>query len=220
MNITSFLTVFIAFAISFAFATKSAATISIQVEKASEVYEDIELVHAATLQIDQDATKLTKVSHGLLKKALFGLVPVKVYVLQFFAANPAKLVKTEPDILKSLKESGPVLLQMDFLRNLPSTKISEAFKEGLELNKISTRTSPELKQILDEVASFNEFKKKEILSIAITWKDNRSTIFLEQAGSEVKSITGPSEFAEQFLSIWFGKSSDGKIANLKKSLLQ
>lgn len=217
MTSARLLTVFLALTLSLPFSTLAAVTI--KTEAATEKFEDVTLLQNATLEIDAAKSELKKVSHGLRKKAVFGLVPVRVYVLELLASNATKLEKTEDGFLKSLQASGPVLLHITFLRDLPGAKISEAFKEGLESNGIKT-LSPELEQVLKEISEIKEFKKNEAFSIAVSWKDKGATIYMQPTGGEIKTVAGGAEFAENFLSIWFGKPSDGRLGDLKKSLIQ
>ncbi len=196
----------------------AATTVTIKTEAASEKFEEVTLLSKANLELAGAKSELSPVSHGLRKKAVFGLVPVRVYVLELLASNSSKLEKTEDGFLKSLPASGPVMLHITFLRDLPGSKISDAFKEGLESNGIKTLT-PELEKVLKEISEIKEFKKNESFSIAITWKEKEATVFMQQTGGEIKSVAGPSEFAENFLSIWFGKPSDSRLGDLKKSLI-
>ncbi len=213
--------VFIAFLFITSLSNLTKAALLIKSEKSSEKFEDVELLSSATLGVDKVSTILVPVSHGLRKKAVFGLVPVRVYVMQLLSAKPDQLVKSDEGFLKSLKLASPILMQITFLRDLPGSRISEAFKEGLESNKINSQNRTEaLDQVLSEISNIKEFKKSETFSIAITWKQDQARIDLEQPGSEVKTISGSNEFAEQFLSIWFGKPSDGKLGELKKSLIK
>lgn len=201
-------------------ANYASADVSIKTEPSKEKFEEIDLLSGAQLNIDSQNIALTKISHGLRKKAIFGLVPVRVYVLQLLAAKKDKLVKTDEGVLKSLKESGPIMLQLSFLRDLPGSKISEAFKDGLESNKINIKKlSPELTSLLNEIANIKEFKKNESFSIAINWTKQNSTAYLKQDGKDLITISGNSEFAEQLLSIWFGNPSDSRLGDLKKSLI-
>lgn len=219
MKSTRVLTVFLALALGLSFSSLAEAAVTIKTQAAAEKFEDVTLLEKATLEIDTTKSELNKVSHGLRKKAVFGLVPVRVYVLELLASNSAKLEKTEDGFLKSLPASGPVLLHITFLRDLPGTKISEAFKEGLESNGIKT-LSPELENVLKEIATIKEFKKNESFSIAIAWKEKEATIYMQQTGAEIKMVSGASEFADNFLSIWFGKPSDSRLGDLKKNLIK
>ena len=211
--------VFIALLSTLVFSSVSFGVVGIETVSSTEKFEDITLLDKASIMIDTAKTELNKVSHGLRKKAVFGLVPVRVYVLELLAANGSKLDKSDEGFLKSLKASGPVLLHITFLRDLPGSKISEAFKEGLESNGIKKLT-PELDQVLKEISNIKEFKKNESFSIVVNWKDTQSTVYLQQSGSEIKTVAGSPELAENFLSIWFGKPSDGRLNDLKKSLIQ
>lgn len=213
------LTVFIALVLGLSASITTQAAVTIKTESTTEKFEDVTLLQKATLQIDTISTDLKTVSHGLRKKVVFGLIPVRVYVLEFLAAQSQKLVKTEDGVLKSLKETGPVLLHITFLRDLPGAKISEAFKDGLESNGIITLT-PELEKVLKEISEIKEFKKNESFSIAVSWKEKEATVYLQQTGMEIKTVAGSPEFADSFLSIWFGKPSDSRLGELKKSLIK
>lgn len=185
-----------------------------------EKFEDVTLVKSRTLKADSQSTELQSVSFGLRKKAVFGLVPVRVYVAQFFAAHPEKLVHSEEGFLNSLKSAGPVQLQLTFLRDLPGTKVSESFKEGLEANGLKLKNlTPEISEAMNAVAAISEFKKNESFSVTAVWTENTSSLILESA-KENKVITGSSDLAGHVLAIWFGKPADGKLADLKKKLIQ
>lgn len=217
-TITSFLTLFIAISGSLAFAA------TLKTETTTKVYEDAKLVKSVTLQNDDKTEALmTHFSRGLRKKAVFGLVPVKVYVIQLLAAKPEKLVKTEEGFLASLKEAGPVQLHLTFVRNLPGEKISDSFKDGLTANEVDVKKlSPELAQVLKEVSAITEFKENETFSLTFNWAPDATaaTVYLTDASLKMKTVTGPKLFADQLLSIWFGKSADAKLEDLKKALIK
>lgn len=219
MKSMRFLSVFIALVLGFSFSTQVQAAVTIKTESAAEKFEEVTLLSKATLEVDGVKSELSTVSHGLRKKAVFGLVPVRVYVLELLVANPTKLDKTEDGFLKSLQTAGPVLLHITFLRDLPGSKISDAFKEGLESNGIKTLT-PELEQVLKEISAIKEFKKNESFSIALNSKEKEAGVYMQQTGNEIKSVMGTPDFAESFLSIWFGKPSDGRLGDLKKDLIK
>ncbi len=185
-----------------------------------ETFENVKLLKSRTLSNGESNTELKSVNHGLRKKAVFGLVPVRVYTLQLFAANPEKLVKTEDGFLASLKDAGPVQLRLTFLRDLPGQKIADSFKEGLEANKINTRSMPvELSNLMTEVASIKQFSKDDSFSITAVWQNNQSSLLLEDS-VQIKTFSGSAELAHHILSIWFGKPADSKLADLKKELIK
>ena len=161
------------------------------------------------------------VSHGLRKKAVFGLVPVSVYVLQLLAAKPEKLVKTEDGFLASLKEAGPIQLHLTFLRDLPGEKISTSFKEGLEANDIkASALSKELSQILKEISGISEFKEGQSFSLTFNWNGEKANVLMTDATLKVKQISGEKQFANDLLSIWFGQTADTRLEDLKKNLIR
>lgn len=215
------LSVFLAFASTLLTWNSDSVAFSLKTEKSTETFEEITLLKNSTINFDKTPLTLNRVSYGLRKKAVFGLVPVRVYTLELLAAKPEQIKKTDDGILKSLKEAGPIQLEINFLRDLPGSKVSEAFKEGLEANKINVKKlSVELQQVLKEISEISEFKKHSSFSVVISWEQSQATVYLQQPEHEVKSVTGPSEFAEQFLSIWFGQPADRKLGDLKKDLIK
>jgi Chalcone isomerase-like len=192
-------------------------------------FEDIKLVESTLLQYQNKKTGLKPVAHGLRKKKVFGLVPVKVYLLEFLAANPAKLVKTDEGILASLKQSEAIQLKLTLQRDLSGKKITDSFKEALETNGVDiANLSKEMAEVMAELFSVSEFKKGETFSLLATWKDSGkesakesvANLFIQKPGGSIKLISGDEKFVADLFSIWFGKPNDDKLADLKKTLLK
>lgn len=204
------------------FLASQAQSATLKTETTTNLFEGAKIIKDAFLQNDDKSeASMTTVSYGLCKKAVFGLVPLNVYVMQFLAAKPEKLVKTEEGILESLKDAGPIHLHLTFLRSLPGEKISASFKEGLHANKVDTKSlSPALAQILTEVSSISNFKDGETFSITIHWASDKAIVYLTDAALRMKTFTGDKMLAQQLLSIWFGKSADNQLADLKKTLIK
>lgn len=197
-------------------------TYSFTSELTQNKFEDLPLLKSRTLISADQKTELKMVNYGLRKKAVFGLVPVRVYTLQFLAAHPDQLVKTPDGILNSLKAGSPVQLYLTMLRNIPGKKISDSFRESLEVNKINVKhLSPELKEVLEVIDSIPEFKDKQSFSLTAVWQKEKEqgTLIIEDATSGIKSISGNSEFLNQFFSIWFGKTTDSRLEDLKNKLI-
>jgi len=204
------------------FIASTVHAISFKAETTANQFEGTKLLKSVMLQNDDmTESQMTAVSYGLRKKAVFGLVPVKIYVLQFLAAKPEKLVKTEEGFLASLKEAGPVQLHLTFLRNLPGEKVSDSFKDGLKANDINVKNlSPALTQVLEEISSISELKNGENFSITINWASDTSLAYITDMSLKTKIITGQKDFGQQLLSIWFGKTADSRLADLKKELIR
>lgn len=215
---TRLLTVFIALL----FHIQGAQATSVKQTMSAEKFEDHQLVQSASISLDDKTdTTLLPVSHGLRKKAVFGLVAVDVYTLQLLAAKPDKLVKTSEGILASLKEAGPVQLNIVFLRNIPGDKISESFKEGLEVNGVDPKKlSPELQQVMDAISAISKFPKGGSFTLTFTWSGTGSAVHLQEGSGAFKSFSGSADFAGHLLAIWFGKPADSKLGELKKTLLK
>ena len=186
----------------------------------SEKFEEVMLLNSRTLTVNGTATVIKEISHGLRKKAIFGLVPVRVYVAELLATHPEKLIRTESGFLPSVKAAAPVQLHLTFLRDLPGRKVSESFKEGLEANKINVRKlTSELNQVLEQIAAIQEFKKGQSFSVTAIWTGSQGAILLEDS-EKIKVIPGSDEFIQQIFSIWFGKPADGKLTELRKELFK
>ncbi len=212
------LTVFIALALS----APTAFGVTLKTETTNKVYEHAKLVKSVTLQNDDKSESvMNAVSHGLRKKTVFGMVPVSVYVLQVLAAKPEKLVRTPEGFLASVKEAGPVQLHFTFSRNLSGDKISSSFKDGLEANDVNVKAlSKELGQALAQISEIKEFKEGQNFSITFTWAGDNATAFITDPTLKISTITGPKQFADQLLSIWFGKTADSRLEDLKQTLVK
>lgn len=216
---STLLTVFLAFT---AIAHSANAVTLRQTLSDTNLFHGHPMIQTSTLSADgRPDVSLQPVSHGLRKKAVFGLVAVNVYSLQLLAAKPDKLVKTEDGILVSLKEAGPVQLNLVFMRNIPGDRISESFKEGLAANKIDTKNlSAELANVFREIEAMKEFKNNGRFTLTFEWGADSSSVHLSDGSNPVKTVTGSPAFAGQLLSIWFGTPADSKLGELKKSLIK
>ncbi len=196
--------------------------ILLKTETTSKIFENAKLVNSVVL-VNDDKTEVTlkAYSHGLRKKAVFGPIKVSVYVMQLLAANPEKLVKTDAGFLASLKEAGPVQLHLTFLRDLPGEKIATSFQEGLEANGLSPKAlNMELATIMREISNIKEFKDGQNFALTFTWSGEMATVYITDPTAKIISISGPKAFADNLLSIWFGKPADSKLEDLKKTLIK
>jgi len=191
-------------------------------DKISEIsFEDVKVSSYSSLYYQGKTTDLKMVNHGIRKKKVFGLATVKVYVLEFFAADPSQLDKTEDGILTSLKKAGAVELKLTMSRDLAGKKITDSFKDALEHNGLDINNlSKEMSELMDELSSVKEFEKGQAFSLLATWKDATATLFVKRPDGSIKTITGNETFVTDLFAIWFGKPSDDKLADLKKTLIK
>ena len=205
------------------FLAPASQAILLKTETTAKTFEDAKLVNSVTLvNDDKSEVAMKSVSHGLRRKNVFGLLTVNVYVMQLMAAAPEKLVKDEQKFLDSVPAAGPIQLHLTFLRDLPGEKISTSFKEGLEANGVKTDDKSlglELGTIMKELTNVKEFKKGQNFAITFTWAGDNATVYLTDPNARIISVTGPKAFANQLLSIWFGKPADSKLEELKKTLV-
>jgi Chalcone isomerase-like len=186
-----------------------------------KIFEDVKLSQSITVEDAGLKNELKSVSYGIRKKKVYLLAIVKIYVAEFFAADPAKLQKNSDGILASLKSAGPVQLRLTVSRDLTGTQISESFAEALKANDIDAdKSSKELATVLSSVHEIKKFKTGEVFSLTATWKDGNATLLIQKPDQSVQKISGPEKFVSDLFSIWFGKPADDKLADLKKSLLK
>lgn len=201
------------------FLTSTVFAQSLTTTVSEQKYEDFTLAKTAELKTDKEVLTLKTVSHGVRKKKIFALVPVKVYYAEFLAAKPEALIKTDDGILASLKSAGPVQLRLTMLRDLTGRQITDSFTDALKANGIQI-SSTEIKTVLSTISEIQQFKKGEIFSIVGTTKDDKGYLYLQKPNGEMQTIAGQSELPSQMFSIWFGKPVDDKLADLKKELLK
>lgn len=182
-------------------------------------YDTYGLASSAELKVDNTVTSLKPVSHGIRKKKVFALVPVKVYYAELLAAKPEAIVKSEDAALASLKAAGPVQLRLTMLRDLPAKKISDSFIDALKANDIAVDDG-DMKTVMGHISSMSEFKQGEIFSIVGSTSGDKGFLYLQKPTGEIITITGSAKLPEQMFSIWFGKPVDDKLADLKKELLK
>ena len=182
-------------------------------------YDTYSLAASAELKVDKDTMTLKPVSHGIRKKKVFALLPVKVYYAELLAAKPEALVKTDTEVLPSLKAAGPVQLRLTMLRDLPAKKISDSFVDALKANSVAV-DSGDMKTVLGHISEMSEFKQGEIFSIVGSSKDDKGFLYLQKPNGEIITVTSSDKLVEQMFSIWLGKPVDDKLADLKKELLK
>lgn len=182
-------------------------------------YDTYSLAASADLKVDKDTVNLKPVSHGIRKKKVFALLPVKVYYAELLAAKPEALVKTDSEALGSLKAAGPVQLRLTMLRDLPAKKITDSFVDALKANKVAV-DSGDMKTVLGHISEMSEFKQGEIFSIVGQTKDDKGFLYLQKPNGEIVTVAGSNKIVEEMFSIWLGTPVDDKLADLKKELLK
>lgn len=194
----------------------SAQVLKLQPNPAADA--KVESVPLAASATTDKGAKLAFVGAGLrAKKVVF--VNVNVYVAEFFAAEPAKLKKSDAEILNSLLQAQPLALQMHFLREVDAGKVQSSFREALEANNVDLK-KPEIQAFLNAVKNGGEAKKGKTLTlVGVKNADGSETVTYEDANLKAVPVNGTAGFMKDIFSIWFGTPSDDGVARLKKSLL-
>lgn len=196
--------------------------LSLQTTLSDKKVEEITLTQSIKLIETNTSYQMDQYSYGLRKKKVYGLVTVKVYLAELFVKNAKSLTADESTFLSQLEASGPIQLRLTMVRDLKGSDIYNAFVDSLEANGIEIKNANnELQTVLEEVKNYEKFKNKEVFSLTISWDGaGKATLHIQKPDGTIKSITGDKIFAQQLLSIWFGKASDPKLEDLKKELIK
>lgn len=208
-----------AFTLSQIFNAQIATAQTLVTHIGDQKYEANPLATGSELTVDGKSTALKAVSYGLRKKKVFGLVNVKVYSAELLVAKPQSLVKSDDQVLASLKAAGPIQLRLTMLRDLTGKQITDSFTEALKANGITT-DSGEMKTVLNYIAKMQEFKAGQTFSIIGHVQSDKGYLYLQKPTGDIQAISGDAKLPEQMFSIWFGKPVDEKLADLKKELLK
>ncbi|MGZ3742977.1 MAG: chalcone isomerase family protein [Pseudobdellovibrionaceae bacterium] len=159
------------------------------------------------------------VGAGLRNKKVL-MLNVRVYVGEFFVADPAKFKKTPSEALKSLPEAAPAMIRLHFLREVDAEKVQASFKEALEANKIDLK-KPEVQKFLEAVRTGGEAKKGKSLSVlGVKKSDGSEAITYESSNSKAITVSGGPGFIQDIFSIWLGQPSDEGVEKLKAEILK
>lgn len=189
----------------------------------TEKYEGLAIASATEVTALGKKHNLQLVSHGVRKKKVFGLATVKVYLTEFLAEKAGSLSHDEKGFLESIKKTVASQVRLTLLRDLSGKKITQSFVEALETNKVNVENpSKELKDVLDILNKITEFKTNETFTLTTLWsdKDDEATLIVQSPDGSIKTVKGPSQFAVDLYSIWFGTPVDGKMEELKKVLIK
>jgi hypothetical protein len=171
----------------------------------------------AGARLESPAISLGLVGAGLrYKKVAF--IKAKVYVGEFFADSPAKIVKTFDGALASLAAEKVVAIRLTFVRDVDGEKVSNGFKEALEENKVQL-DSAEVRQFLGAVTSGGAVKEKQALTVVGDKRGTKEAVSYENAAGKLVNITGEPGFVQNIFSIWLGKIDDSGLENLKNEIL-
>ena len=182
---------------------------------------DINLTKATNLVLDSEEFSLQPVTTGLRKKKFFALVNVKFYFAELLAASPQKIIKTETDILTSLKAAGPVEMKLTLFRDVPNDQLINYFTEAFNANSIFEPSySAAMKLFFEELKSIKQLNKNDVFSLIGLWKKDKTILVLQRPDKTIKTIEGDVQFLNQIYSVWFGEPADDKTKALKKDFLK
>lgn len=168
---------------------------------------------------------LGRVAAGIRNKTF---LKIKVYVLQVFSTNAAIQKSNGDSAIESLlQKNQTVALSLTFIRNVEAKQIVDAYKESLAANNIKSDEEP-FKNFLEEVQKKAESKKgvtlwfvlKSDAGVKGAAGKEHITFFTEGKESVAFEAATGSNFLKNFLSIWFGKTTDGGLESLKEQLLK
>ncbi len=154
-----------------------------------------------------DVLKLT--GSGVRKKSI---LRVSVYVAASYIKDPSSLTGMEP--LAKLPSGMPRAIQLTFVRNVTEEQMRSGFIEALKENKVDVET-PAIKSLLAGIKG--PLAEKTQMTLVGFGKGGLDTLFIDFPGGTV-SAKGK-DLALDFWKIWFGKSADGGLEDLKAQLV-
>ncbi len=174
-------------------------------------------VNGALLQIPSAVTSegqtLALTGYGIRKKTIV-LVKVSVYVASHYISAPKDWNPADP--MASLKKQAGRALNLSFMRDVSGSKVRGAFMDSLKANGLDPNRK-DLSQVLDAMAidlvSGNQIGLTALVQPGKS--EQTITVTTPKGTAQVKSAS----VADDIWSMWFGKSDDGGLEDLKAQLV-
>lgn len=168
-----------------------------------------------SMELDEfESVKLKAVAHGLRNKKV-ALMNFKVYVGELLMPMDTTWSKKADDFLKA----SPAGFSMSLLRDVPASKMMDAFTDSLKENKVDTASEP-VKAFLAAVKKVGDLKEKDTFIIARKKTDKTDQVILLIPGRAKEIVSGPVGWSDGILKIWGGAPSDSGLEKLQKELFQ
>lgn len=177
----------------------------------SKIIQGIKIAQSGSVTIEGRTTNLVTIAAGLRKKTL--VVPLNVYVLQVLVSE------SKTNVLASVNSAKVVVLYLNFLRTVEAVKIQNSFRDGLVANGVDLKDSS-ISAFLNAVAEKGDATENGSMVMAFEKLDDGSEkITYESTKLANKTINAPAGTAQKIINIWFAKSADNGLADLKAVLL-
>lgn len=175
----------------------------------------------ATINFNGQATPVSVVGSGVRRKNVLGVKDI--YVAQLMVSDVTTYKKTEAEALATIAAEPVAAIRLTFVRDVPSTKVSESFLDAFDANGIDT-TNADIKKFINIVSNSGGAANKGSLNIVLIKNaDGTETLAYENvAGTKVTPglATGAAGFGAKIFAIWLGVPADDYLAELKAELLQ
>lgn len=181
--------------------------------------EDVKVAKTATFTQGALSQSMSLIGAGLrAKKIVF--VPVRIYVGQFFAQDPASLKKTEGEVIESISTQKAVAMHLTFLHDVDNKRLVNSFKDGIKANKIDPNDAS-IQKFLEMVSQAGDVAKGSSLSVVGYRKDDKTDVivYLDAKGGTTE-VSGEPGLRQKVFSLWLGKTDDSGVAEFRKSVLK
>jgi hypothetical protein len=179
----------------------------------------VALSGSVTAKVEGRASQLKLVGAGLRQKTIV-VVPVNVYVVQFYANDPSKISRTSDGILASLDTQQTVAMTLTFRRDVNASQIQDAFQEGFDANGVDT-TSNQVATLLDYALKSGVAKTGQVMTfVGEYFADGTTAVTFESAQGNAMTIKGDKNFVRQVMSLWLGTTADSGLESAKKDILR
>lgn len=179
----------------------------------------VTLSGSVTTKVEDRTSQLKLFGAGLRQKTIV-VVPVNVYVVQFYANDPSKLSRTSDGILASLDTQKTVAMTLTFRRDVTANQIQDAFQEGFEANGVDT-ASNQVATLLDYALKSGVAKSGQVMTFVGEYlADGTTAVTFEGAHGNPMTIKGDKNFVRQVMSLWLGATTDSGLESAKKDVLR
>jgi hypothetical protein len=179
----------------------------------------VSLSGSVTAKVEDRTSQLKLVGAGLRKKTIV-VVPINVYVVQFYANDPSKISRTSDGILASVDTQQTVAMTLTFRRDVTASQIQDAFQEGFEANGVDT-ASNQIATLLDYALKSGVAKTGQVMTFVGEYlTDGTTAVTFESTQGNAMTIKGDKNFVRQMMSLWLGVTADSGLESAKNDILR
>lgn len=159
---------------------------------------------------------LQSVGQGLRRKKV-AFMKFDVYTAELFISDPKSYDKALK--FESLSKQSLVGIKVNFLRDVESTKVIDAFEQSLKKNQAQL-DSAGIKDFLEQFRKYGDVKKGQGLIVV----GNSKSVYLkigEMANKlDLQKLTDAPDLFKNIFSIWLGVPVDDQLQDMQNSIFK